>query len=195
SGLALATPYFAFFTVAPEALWLLVSSGRTVRVVWATASVAAVGGALAPLALAQRSNASWITEVSRGRRLYEVAKEFLVGPQALHARAASGLAGFLVLIGVVLVFVYGQERARRAIVVHPDAGLDPLLVYRRGARPFTARGARVREVVIVAIGRSRGELGRNGRFPLPPKRFFHIVQRVEGRYFTELRLRSSEPRL
>lgn len=294
SALALTTHYFALFAIAPEALWLFVSAGRAARVASATAVVAAVGGALAPLALAQRSNASWITEVSRARRIDEVAKEFLVGPQAPHTRAASGLAGLLVVTALVLVARYGRERERRAsavaggigacalllplllsvvgldyvlarnlivawtpivvvvacglavsrlplvglsaaaalvalalwidvatahtpkfraedwrgaaraigspdteraIVVLPDAGIDPLLVYRRGSRPFPPGGARVQEVVVVAIGPSHRELGRDGRYPLPPSRLFRVVGRVERRYFTDLRLRSSKPRL
>jgi mannosyltransferase len=293
SGLALGTHYFALFAVAPEALWLLLSAGRSAHVLSAIAAVGAVGAALTPLALAQRSNVGWIAEVPRGHRIYEVAEEFLVGPQAPRAMLVAGGAGILVLIGLALLAWYGGERERRAAavaggiggaalliplvlsvsgldyvlarnliaawtaiaivlaaglaapragpiglpavgllvalgiavnvatadepkfraedwrgaaraigpadseradVIVPDTGLKPLLVYRAAARPFPARGARVREVVVVALGPANRELGRGGRYPLPPKGLFREVERRQGRYFTLVRFHSSEPR-
>ncbi len=84
----------------------------------------------------------------------------------------------------------GPAGPARAIVVVPDAGIYPLLAYRTGARSLPANGARVREVVVVAIGPSRHELGRGGDYPLPPASLFQEVERRDGRYFTLLRFRS-----
>jgi mannosyltransferase len=88
SALALLAHYFAVFLVAPEAAWLLLSSRawdspRTRKArgeaLAAVAAVAVVGAALLPLALDQRSNASFIGESSLASRIAQVPKQYLVG--------------------------------------------------------------------------------------------------------------------
>jgi mannosyltransferase len=83
-ALALATHYFAVFVVAPQALWLALRAPALRARVAALAPPAAAAAALAPLALAQRSNegAAFIGETGLARRLAAVPKQFLVGYDA-----------------------------------------------------------------------------------------------------------------
>jgi mannosyltransferase len=79
SGLALATHYFALFLVLGEAAFLLNRQRR--RAVWlATASVAAAGLALLPLAIyqAKYGSSSWIRSVGLGLRTKEALAQLVV---------------------------------------------------------------------------------------------------------------------
>jgi hypothetical protein len=80
SALALATHYFAIFSIVPEAVWLIVASrGRRRAPLIATGSVAAVGVALLPLAIAQEGT-------GRGNGFTSI---------PVLERAASGLIKFM----------------------------------------------------------------------------------------------------
>jgi mannosyltransferase len=79
SGLALATHYFAFFPLLAEAVVLARRRGRASLP--GLGIVALVGALLAPLAAHQAASghAAWITNLSLGRRGWEVAATFLSG--------------------------------------------------------------------------------------------------------------------
>ena len=64
ASLALATHYFAFFLVLPEAVWLLVRSGSRRLAALAVALPAAVGLAQLPLLLDQRGAGEAVTDAS-----------------------------------------------------------------------------------------------------------------------------------
>ena len=74
SVLALCTHYFAAFTVAPEAIWLLVAVKPRRRLLAPLAFVAAAGGALLPLALAQQSSGDtdWFSATPILTRVWQI---------------------------------------------------------------------------------------------------------------------------
>jgi len=138
AALALATHYYALFLVAPQALWLaLRAPGMRARVT-ALALPVATAAALAPLALAQRSNAgaAFIGDIALARRLAQVPKQFLVGYDAplenalavasalALAAAVAGLA--LLLAGRAGVPARGRADARRLTAVAAAALLVPV---------------------------------------------------------------------
>ncbi len=139
-ALALATHYYAIFVVAPQALWLLrtVPDWRTRAV--ALVPLAAVGAALAPLALGQRANdsAAFIADSSLATRLAQVPKQLLVG---YDAPAETLLA---VLSAVVLVVAaFGMWRLGCGVAQPPgranDAGAAVAADGARRARDDTRR--------------------------------------------------------
>lgn len=115
SALAVATHYFAAFIVVPEALWLLAVRRRR-DVGLAAAGVAAVGAALLPLALAQRStgNTAWIAGIRLPVRLEQIPFEYLAGFSARVGTPLAWLAAVLAAGGVALVLLRGAAAERRA---------------------------------------------------------------------------------
>jgi uncharacterized membrane protein len=292
SALALATHYFAVFLVLPEALLLLVTRRTRRLAVLPVAAIAVVGAALVPLALAQRGNVSWISEVPRYRRLIEVIQEFLVGPQAPWERPTTVVAGLLaatafvllvwrvdprewtalrpaVIVGVAalavpLVFAlagldyvlarnlivawvplaivaaaalstrragragiavaaalvalgigtvigsaaspkFGAEDWRgaaralgpppvggRAIVLWPDAGLEPFRLYRPDAVPISGKGVVVSEVVVATFGERRRDKDLIEALAPPGASFRELARRDEP-YFTIVRYGAKAP--
>jgi 4-amino-4-deoxy-L-arabinose transferase-like glycosyltransferase len=80
SALALLSHYFAIFLVAPMALWLLRRRERLAVVAPALLAIAAVGGALVPLALAQGGHgAQWIGSWALVSRLEAIPQYYLTG--------------------------------------------------------------------------------------------------------------------
>lgn len=108
---ALATHYFAAFVLLPEAIWLARVRGRAV--VPAVAGLAAVGVALAPLALHQRARggADFIAASPLGTRLAQTAKQLIVGYAAPGEIALTIAAGVLVAGLAWLALSRGQPRA------------------------------------------------------------------------------------
>jgi mannosyltransferase len=133
SGLALLTHYFAVFLFIPEAVLLIRRIGfRRCRI--AIGAVVLVGIALAPLALAQRSDgkAGWIEAESLPSRVAQSVKQFAVG---LSAPLQVVAAPLIVLLGawvVLLLWRRGRDRersgARDAAVVAVVALLIPLVL-------------------------------------------------------------------
>jgi hypothetical protein len=81
SALALVTHYFAAFLVGPEAVWLALRARDRRRTLWAVGGVAALGLALLPLALHQRSLelTSFIRVASLPYRVVRTGKQYLLG--------------------------------------------------------------------------------------------------------------------
>lgn len=108
-ALALATHYFAVFTVAAEGLCLLVVLGRrhlrALLVAFAVPALMAI--VLAPLALDQQSadRASFIRSTSLASRIAQIPKQLLVGYDAPAERLLSVLAALLVLAALVWLLV------------------------------------------------------------------------------------------
>jgi mannosyltransferase len=117
SSLALASHYFAFFLVAPEALALLVAARRRWReVALPLVAVAAAGLALLPLALAQEGRLSWIDGIDLSERLAQVPQHFLLGLSVPWGWLPP-LAGALVLAVALYGLRRGDDRDRRAIEI------------------------------------------------------------------------------
>ncbi len=88
-GLALATHYDAALVVVPEAIWLLVEYRHRLGAWLSVAFVAACGGGLLPLLIAQnnRHNTTWITKAPLNDRLGQILPQFFLGTGS-HAYAA-----------------------------------------------------------------------------------------------------------
>ncbi len=140
AALALATHYYAIFLVGPQALWLLARAPTLRARAVALALPLVAGAALAPLALAQRSNdsAAFIGESALGRRLAQVVKQFLVGYDA-PAEKLLAVASALVLLTAaagLVALVRGRadvprrarDEARALTVVAAAAVLVPALL-------------------------------------------------------------------
>ncbi len=115
SSLALLTHYFAAFLFIPEAVLLARRVGLR-RVVAPAGAVVAVGLALAPLALAQRSDGkgTWIEAEPLLSRLAESGKLFLVGLYGPYEVFTGLLAGLLVVGALALLLRRAQPRERSA---------------------------------------------------------------------------------
>jgi mannosyltransferase len=126
---ALATHYFAWFVVAPQALWLALAA-RTRRRVWlAVGALAVVAGALAPLALAQHSNGgtSWIGDDPLSDRLKDVPPEFMLGearPDPSHLLLIGLEAAALVPLALALA----RRGTRRPVLGMVAIGLAAIAV-------------------------------------------------------------------
>ncbi len=128
SALALATHYFAIFTVAVEAAWLIYKHARDRRV-WAAAALPAVMAAvLMPLLIHQDNHVArpWTAGYTVKDAITGVAQEGLVGPTwtpIIH-RAGVALAALLVLAGLVLLI---RDRRHRGQAIVPFALLVLLI--------------------------------------------------------------------
>jgi uncharacterized membrane protein len=81
SALAVATHYFAAFTIVPEAIMLAVLAGRTRAWALACGAIGLVGLAHLPLVAEQRrgGGADWIGDLPLDHRIAEIPKRFLAG--------------------------------------------------------------------------------------------------------------------
>lgn len=114
SALALATHYFAAFVVLPQAIWLLVRYGIRRQVVPAVAGVGAVAVLLLPLALYQRSHASWISQgTDLIGRMSGLWREFLLANDAqyLPGVGLAVTAACLAAMGLALAVVSTERQA------------------------------------------------------------------------------------
>jgi mannosyltransferase len=165
SSLALLTHYFAAFLVGAEAIWLLWVLRRRAAV--AVGALAAVGVALAPLALAQRGegHTTFIEDIGLGTRITDLPKRFVTGELGTPTPLIGPLAGLLVVAGFVLVWRLAPEERRRALglaalvavsVLVPIAmavvGLDYLL-------PRNTIAAYIPAAIVVAAGFATSRAG------------------------------------
>jgi len=169
SGLALATHYFAIFLVAPEAVWLLVASRRRGPVLLGVAAVTAVGAALLPLALHQRSegnpDAALVHGGSLALRIIEVPKQSLVGfdgpAEIVTAVAAAALCAVSLFFLATGSSPADRQRLAPAAGIGLAAVAAPLLVAFVGLDYLVARNLIVAWVpfaVVVAAGLSATRL-------------------------------------
>jgi uncharacterized membrane protein len=133
SSLAVLAHYFAAFLFISEALVLIARLGW--RRAWApVGAVALVGLALAPLAIAQRSDGktNWIEELSLPRRVAESIKMFTVGiygPLVLFALIVTvGLIGAAFVLIVRNGSAREQAGARDAAIAATGSIAIPLLL-------------------------------------------------------------------
>ena len=126
ASLAVLSHYFAAFVVVPEALWLLLRSGRRRQAGLAVAALVAVGLALIPLAVGQEKSvtANRFTEIPLASRAGETLLNFVASeePSPFAGRtsvdlvqAGAAVGGALLLaLAVVLLIARGSEDERRA---------------------------------------------------------------------------------
>ncbi len=131
SALSLATHYFAFFVIAPQAAWLLLAVPRERRraVLAAIAAPAVTGAAVLPIllhTLETDPDPGGFTGTSLAARTAAVPKNFLVGYQ-LPAELLLSVLSALLALGLAVVVVFrarGAERRTAAVC----AGLAALAV-------------------------------------------------------------------
>jgi 4-amino-4-deoxy-L-arabinose transferase-like glycosyltransferase len=126
SVLALATHYFAAFVLVPQAALLLIRHRRR-ALTWVVLFCLG-GGALIPLAVAQRGtgSAEWIARAPLDSRIATLAKQLLVGRAAPFDRPLAMLAALLVLTAIALLPAAGT-RARRGAGIAAAVGVTALL--------------------------------------------------------------------
>jgi mannosyltransferase len=114
SALALATHYLAALTIVPEAALLLLASCQ--RALGWVFLVAAIGGTLLPLALAQRANhlAAWIARIPLGVRLQQLGDQLVAGFGA--SRGLSVTAGVGLVLAVPLLARARPAERRNALL-------------------------------------------------------------------------------
>lgn len=114
SILALLTHYFAVFPIIPEATVLGVRLGWR-RLLAPVGALVAVGAALAPLAISQRSAelTNWITSASLASRFAQVPKVFLTGLYSPVELLSTALALLLAAAAVLLLWRRSDVRQRR----------------------------------------------------------------------------------
>jgi mannosyltransferase len=113
ASLTLATHYFGVLAVIPESLWLLWVHRRDRRVLVAVGTVGAVGLALLPLAITQRTNAVWIARYPFDRRLGQIAPQLLLGTGA-PARTVLKVVGAAAVVLAATLFARRADASERA---------------------------------------------------------------------------------
>jgi mannosyltransferase len=155
SILGLCTHYFAAFTVAPEAAWLLWSIRPRRRPLAAVAAVGVAAGALLPLAVSQQGSKAtdWFSSSPLLTRAWQIPVHFAstVKPEIPFRQAwvtelqiaAGAFVLILLLAGAVILARRGDSRAQRgALLVSTLAGasfLIPVLLAAAGRDFVDAR--------------------------------------------------------
>jgi mannosyltransferase len=122
---AMGTHYFALFVVIPEAVWLLARARPLRRVVAACVPPAAVGAALLPLALAQRSHggADFIADIPFWSRMGQFVKQFAVGYSSPLDIPLLVVTAVLAVVAVALLAVRADAAERRGAAVAAVLGV------------------------------------------------------------------------
>jgi hypothetical protein len=118
SGLALATHYYALLVVLPEALWLLAANRRSRPAQVAVGLVGLCGLALVPLAISQNGTGrgNWIAHAPLGRRVAQIAPQFVIGFGSPAYDVLEPLALALAIFALVLLVTRGGGERRGALV-------------------------------------------------------------------------------
>jgi len=119
SALALATHYYALLAVVPEAIWLLAIHRRRRPAQIAVGIVALCGLALIPLAISQNGTgrANWIAHSALGRRLKEIAPQFVIGFGAPAYGVLEPVALAIAIFALVLMLTRSAPLERRGALV------------------------------------------------------------------------------
>lgn len=173
-ALALATHYFAFFVVAPQAVWLVWRARRgpaRAGVLAACGAVALAGAALLPLLVHQASNdrADYIRALGVPQRVLQLPKQYLTGFDAPLEAAATVIAVALGAYGLWLLArrADAEERsgaARAAAIAVPALAL-PIVLAAVGIDYLITRNviaAWVPAMAMVAAGLGARRAGRAG---------------------------------
>ncbi len=117
AALALATHYYAFLLVVPEAVWLLWAFRRRREVLAGIGVVGLCGLALIPLAVSQNGtgNANWIGKIALAPRLGQLFPQFVVGFGGPAHELLGRLAEVSALVAVGLV-AWRRRSVRGAVL-------------------------------------------------------------------------------
>jgi hypothetical protein len=170
-ALALATHYFAVFTVAAEAVGMLLVLGRRrlLPLLGALALPAVMALVLLPLALEQQSadRAAFIRSTSLVSRIAQVPKQVLVGYDAPAERLLSVVAGLLVVAALAWLVIRRPWPRPVAwlLAVVAAALVIPVILAPLGADYLITRnviGAAAGALALVAAGFARARPARLG---------------------------------
>ncbi len=130
SALALATHYYAFLVVVPEALWLLAVHRRSRAVQVSLALVGLCGLALIPLALSQNGTgrANWIAHSPLGRRSAQIFPQFAAGFSSPAYSVLEPLALALAIFGLLLLLTRSVGPERRGALIAGSLALAGLVL-------------------------------------------------------------------
>jgi mannosyltransferase len=130
SSLALATHYFAAFTILPEAIALAVLAGRTRAWALACGAIGLAALALTPLAAQQRrgGGADWIGDISLGHRIAEIPKRFVAGEFGNQLGYVFWPVLLIALAAFALLIVRGSDDERRGGLIALVVGATGLIV-------------------------------------------------------------------
>jgi mannosyltransferase len=173
SALAIATHYFAIFTVAAEAAWLLWRGGRRARIALSTAIPAAVAVALIPLLLYQRAHVPrpWTDIYTVKDQVLTTGEEFLVGHTFNYVIHRPGvfILGALVAVALWLLARRGDPGERAAalapLAVAGFSLLAPLVIALVGTNYIAPRNALAVWPIlalVVALGLGARRAGKAG---------------------------------
>lgn len=129
SSLALATHYFAAFTIVPQAIALALLAGRTRAWALACGAIGLTALALAPLAAEQRrgGGADWIGDISLSHRIAEIPKRFVAGEFGNQLGYAFWPVLVIALGALALLVLRGAGDERRGGLVALGIGVAGLL--------------------------------------------------------------------
>jgi hypothetical protein len=115
SALALVTHYFAILVVAPQAVWLVASSGERRRKAAAVGATVAAALAVLPLALQQAGSGlgGWIATIELSERLRDLAENFLVGGGPAQIDGLVAPTAVLACAGLLLLAVRSDRAEQR----------------------------------------------------------------------------------
>jgi mannosyltransferase len=129
-ALALATEYYAFLVILPEALWLLYLRRRR-RAVWVSMGALAIWAApLLWFAISQNrtGHASWIAPIPLGPRVGQIVPQFLVGYGAPALIVLQRVAEAAALVGLVLLLTRTDRRARAGALLAGGMAVAGLII-------------------------------------------------------------------
>jgi mannosyltransferase len=162
AGLGVLTHYFAAFLLVPEAVWLVWATRE--RAAWAAAGAfAAVGAALAPLALHQRAqgHTSFIADLSLRSRVTDLPKKLVTGELGTPTPLIGPLAGLIA--AAAIVYALRERPARMLLAVAAAAAALPLVLAVIGADYLLPRNLIALYVpLIVVVAAGLGAAGRLG---------------------------------
>jgi mannosyltransferase len=171
SGLALATHYDAALVVVPEAVWLLVEHRHRLGAWLSVAFVAACGGGLLPLLIAQNSkhNTTWITKAPLNDRLGQILPQFFLGTGSHAYKPLTWVAFVLGIAGLVLLANRASSTERnRALAIAGIAGggfaLVMIVVWAGSDTVLTRNllGLWLPAAIVLACGLGAARAGRLG---------------------------------
>jgi mannosyltransferase len=159
AGLALLTHYFAAFLIVPEAAWLLWSARAWLPV----GAVAAVGAALAPLALHQRAqgHTSFIADLSLRTRITDLPKKLVTGELGTPTPLIGPIAGLIAVAAIA--YALRRRQGRVLVAIAAAAALLPLVLAVAGADYLLPRNLiAVYAPVVLVVAAGLGAAGRLG---------------------------------
>jgi 4-amino-4-deoxy-L-arabinose transferase-like glycosyltransferase len=166
AALALLTHYFAAFLLVPEAV-LLVWATRE-RAAWAAAgAVAALGAALAPLAIHQRDlgHTEFIADLGLGGRIADLPKKLVTGELGTPTPLIGPLAGLIAAAAIVWAVRSGGDRRRALtlLAITAAAGAVPLVLALAGTDYLLPRNVIALYIpVILVVAAGLAAAGRAG---------------------------------